>query len=222
MTTAYGYCRISTAEQAESGLGLEWQRQVITAECERRGWHLAGVYEEPGGASARNLKRPGLLDALRALTAGDVLMAARLDRISRSVIDFASLMQRAERQGWSICVLDVALDTSTPSGEMMAGIVSVFSQYERKLIGARTKAALSAKKARGARLGRPVQLAEVTRQQVVALRATGASFQAIADRLNVEGVPTAQPGARWHAATVQRTVRSVELDAEARKSALTA
>src|SRR5262245_49222758 len=87
---AVGYVRVGTTGQAESGAGLAEQRRAIRAECERRGWKLAKVYAD-NGASGRNIRqRPALNEALRALAAGaaSVLVAAKLDRLSRSVLDF--------------------------------------------------------------------------------------------------------------------------------------
>src|SRR5262249_50974323 len=65
-----GYVRVSTSEQASSGAGLEAQRRAILAECKRRGWHLVETIED-AGYSARDLRRPGIQEALRALEAGE-------------------------------------------------------------------------------------------------------------------------------------------------------
>jgi len=155
--TAFGYLRVSTSAQSESGAGLSDQRRAIQIECERRGWILSHVWADDA-ASGRSIdRRPQLQEALDALDAGQasVLVTAKLDRLSRSVLDFASSMARAEREGWAIVVLDVAVDTSTPSGEMMAHVVASFAQYERRLISDRTKRALAVKRAEGVQLGRP-------------------------------------------------------------------
>jgi len=201
---AVGYVRVSTNEQAESGAGLTAQRSAIRSECERRGWELAHVYSDRNGASGKNLRRPALLEALASLSRGEahVLVTSKLDRLSRSVLDFASLMQQAEREGWSIVVLDVNVDTSTPSGEMMANVVAAFAQYERRLISERTKRALAVKQAEGVQLGRPRSVPDAVRQRIVLMRALGMTFRAIADTFNEEGVPRGQNGARWHASTV--------------------
>jgi DNA invertase Pin-like site-specific DNA recombinase len=202
--TAVGYIRVSTNEQAESGAGLTAQRAVIRAECERRGWTLAHTYQDRNGASGKNLRRPALQEALNVLAAGkaSVLVTSKLDRLSRSVLDFASLMAQAENEGWAIVVLDVNVDTSTPSGEMMANVVAAFAQYERRLISERTKRALAVKQAEGVVLGRPRGVPDEVRQQIVRMRTKGMTYQAIADRLNEGGVARGQSGARWHASTV--------------------
>ena len=119
------YVRVSTSEQASSGVGLEVQRQAIIAECKRRGWHLVETIED-AGYSARDLRRPGIQEALRALERGEAsaLVVAKLDRLSRSMLDFSKLMAKATREHWALVALDVAVDTSTPSGEAMANMLA--------------------------------------------------------------------------------------------------
>lgn len=206
---AYG--RVSTHEQGRSGLGLDAQRSTIAAEAARRGW-LDLEYVTDEGFSAKNLRRPGIQSALQQLGSGkaDVLVVAKLDRLSRSLLDFASLMQRSREEGWSLVALDLGVDTTTAGGEMMANVMASFAQFERRLIGERTSAALQAAKERGQRLGRPRSLPKATVRRIVRERAGGATLAAIADRLNSEGVPTAQGGAKWYPATVRAVLLSAE------------
>src|SRR6476646_10299620 len=151
-----GYVRVSTSEQASKGAGLEAQRRAILAECKRRGWHLVETIED-AGYSARDLRRPGIQAALRALERGEAsaLVVAKLDRLSRSMLDFSKLMAKASREHWALVALDVAVDTSTPSGEAMANMLATFAQFERRLISQRTREALAVKRAQRVRLGRP-------------------------------------------------------------------
>jgi DNA invertase Pin-like site-specific DNA recombinase len=198
------YLRVSTEEQAASGLGLDAQRAQVVAECERRGVTLLATYED-AGRSGKDLARPALTDALVALDAGEgsALMVAKLDRLTRSVHDASGLMKRAERAGWGLVALDVAVDTTTPQGTAMAQVLVVFAELERRLIGQRTRDALAAKKAQGHKLGRPRSLPEPVRRRIVDAHAAGAGWSAIARQLNDDGVPTAQGGARWYPATVR-------------------
>src|SRR5690349_20842452 len=94
-----GYARVSTGEQADSRAGLEAQRAAIEAECRRRGWTIVEMIED-AGYSAKDLKRPGIKRALEELGRGraDALVVAKLDRLSRSMIDFTALMGRATRE----------------------------------------------------------------------------------------------------------------------------
>ena len=152
--------------------------------------------------------RPGLDLTLAAVEAGggaDGLVVAKLDRLSRSLLDFAQLMERSQRKRWAMVALDLGVDTSTPAGEMMASVLAVFAQFERRLIGQRTRDALAVKRAEGVQLGRPRTLSMKTRRRIVREREKGATLAAIADRLNAEGVATAQ-GGRWHPSTVRKVV----------------
>ncbi len=160
------------------------------------------------GKSMDRKKRPGLAQALDDLDAGtaDVLLAAKLDRLSRSAADFGQIMARSEAKKWRVIVLDVAVDTSTPAGELLVGVMAQFAQFERRIIGQRTKDALAAKRAAGVVLGRRRNLDPAVRARVCALRESGQSFAAIARQLNEEGVATAQGGAQWHASTVRGAV----------------
>jgi DNA invertase Pin-like site-specific DNA recombinase len=167
---------------------------------------------EDAGHSAKSLERPGITAALEKLDGGQAgaLVVAKLDRLSRSLLDFASLMERARRKGWALIALDLGVDTTTPSGEMMANVLATFAQFERRMIGQRTKDALAEKRAAGVRLGRPRSLPEGVVRRIVRERAKGSTLQAIADRLNTEGVPTAQGGAEWRPSSVRAVVESAD------------
>lgn len=204
-----GYVRVSTDEQADSGAGLAAQRSAIAEDARRRGWTLVDVRED-AAASGKSLSgRPGLTAALEAVEDGtaDALIVAKLDRLSRSLLDFAALMERSQRKGWSLVALDLGVDTSTPSGEMMANVLAVFAQFERRLIGQRTREALAAKRAAGARLGRPPALPMSVRRRISRERARGESLAAIADHLNADKVPTAQGGKQWYPATIRKVLQ---------------
>ena len=120
------------------------------------------------------------------------------------MLDFAAVMAKAQKQNWALVALDVAIDTTTPAGEAMAHVLATFAQFERRLIGERTREALAAKKRAGVRLGRPRTMPASVRRKIGAMRTRGLTLQAIADALNEHGVPTAQkPGAKWHPSTVR-------------------
>src|SRR5688572_18279626 len=102
-----GYVRVSTQEQALEGGGLESQQTAIRAECENRGWRLCSIHADAGW-SGRDLNRPGIQVALDQVRGGssEALVVAKLDRLSRSLIDFATLMQQARVEGWALVALD--------------------------------------------------------------------------------------------------------------------
>ena len=202
------YYRVSTEQQGESGAGLEAQASRVASEVERQGWLEVGSFTDVGSGGTMK-RRPKLSAALTELKAGeaDLLVVAKLDRLSRSLLDFANLMARAQREGWGIVALDINVDTSTVNGELMANIIMSLAQWERRIIGQRTKDALAAIKARGVQLGRPVQVTAETEGVIRLLRQGGQSYGHIARLLNDNGVPTAQGGARWYPSTIQAIER---------------
>ena len=212
-----GYVRVSTDEQAESGLGLEAQRSAIRRECERRGWELGHVYEDRAMSGRAVVGRVGLQRALAAVETGqaEAMVVAKLDRLSRSLLDFAALMERARSKGWALVALDLGVDTTTPSGEMLANVLAVFAQFERRLIGQRTRDALAVRRSQGAVLGRRVSLGIDDARHIQLLRARGLSLRQIADDLNRRATPTAQGGRQWHASTVRAILERLERSAPA-------
>jgi DNA invertase Pin-like site-specific DNA recombinase len=209
------YHRVSTDKQADSGNGLDAQAATIGQAIAARGWELVATLTDEG-RSGSNMNRPALTDALDRLDRGqaDVLAVAKLDRLSRSVRDFATLVERAKRGGWSLVALDIDVDTSTPTGELMANIYGSVAQWERRIIAQRTAEGMQAMKARGVRLGRPVELADDVRHRIAADREAGKTLRAIADALNADDVPTVR-GVRWYASTVRAVLGSLALDADA-------
>ena len=206
-TPVIAYIRVSTEEQAGSGLGLSAQREAIRRDCEHHGRTLGTIYADT--ASGRSMdRREGLQQALAELTAGTAsgLIVAKLDRLSRSLLDFAGVMERSRSEGWALIALDLGVDTSTPQGELMASVLATFSQFERRLIGQRTKDALAELKAQGVELGRPRLVGEDLAERCRMLRADGMTLQAIADTLNGEGISTATGRGAWKTGTVHHLI----------------
>jgi DNA invertase Pin-like site-specific DNA recombinase len=210
-TTVVGYCRVSTDEQGDSGLGLAAQRAAIQAECDRRGWTLAEVHEDV--LSGKTLNRPGVAAALAAVDSGvaSTLIVAKLDRLSRSLLDFAGLMRQAKASGWNLVALDLGIDLSTPAGEFMANVMASAAQWERRIIGQRTRDALAVKRGQGQRLGRPSTIAPSVAARILDAHRSGAGWSAIARELNEDGTPTARGGDRWYPSTVRAIVLSQEV-----------
>lgn len=204
---AYAYLRVSTAEQASGGLGLDAQRTDITAECARRGWELAAVFEDRG-ISAGAVSRPGLEAALTACAADrtGVLVVAKLDRLARSFTHYARIIDQSARQGWRLLALDTP-DATTPHGEAMQAIAAVFARLEQRLISDRTKDALAAARLRGVQLGRPTLVSEDAAQEIMRLfTRRRMSARAIARHLTEQRIPSPTGGERWNGATVARVI----------------
>jgi len=135
-----GYARVSTSDQ-----DLTMQKKAL----EKAGCKT--VYTDV--ASGVRANRPGLEACLNNLRSGDTLLVWRLDRLGRSMPHLVTLIEKLRRQGTgfkSLC--DGAIDTTTASGDLIFNIFSALAQFERRLLQERTKAGLTAARARG-RLG---------------------------------------------------------------------
>lgn len=204
-TKVVGYVRVSTAEQADSGAGIEAQRMAITAEAERKGWQLVTILADEAASGSSTKNRPSLEAALGLCEAGgaDALCVAKLDRLSRSLVDFAGLLERSKSKGWGLVALDLGVDTTTPAGELVANVMMSVAQWERQTISQRTKDGLAAKRAMGVRIGRPPTLPPAVVGRINRMRESGASLSEIARQLNDDAIPTAHGGAQWYASTVR-------------------
>ncbi|WP_433126520.1 recombinase family protein [Micromonospora sp. CA-240977] len=208
--TVVAYLRVSTDEQAESGAGLMAQRTTIQAEADRRGWEIV-AWKEDRAASGKSMgNRPALGAALELVESHQAatLVVAKLDRLSRSLVDFAGLMDRARAKRWNLIALDLGIDLSTPAGEFLASVMASAAQWERRIIGQRTREGLAAKKAAGVRLGRPVTLPTEVRHRIRSESDSGSGLACIARGLNVDEVPTAQGGKKWYPSTVKAVLAS--------------
>jgi DNA invertase Pin-like site-specific DNA recombinase len=212
---AITYGRVSTGRQAREGLSLGDQEDRLADVVARRGWsHLEHV-TDPGMSGKRLANRKGLVAALERLDRGeaDILVASKVDRVARSTTDFAGLLDRAEKKGWMVLVLDVDVDTSTSSGRLVSEIVAAAAAFESRRIGERVRDAHAVRKSMGKRAGQAPILDQKIRLRVFEEHQGGKSLAQIARDLNSEGVATAK-GGRWYPSTVSHVVRSVELDRE--------
>ncbi len=217
MRLIVAYIRVSTARQGRSGLGLEAQRAAIARFCEAEGYEVVAerLEVETGKGADALERRPELAAALaEAKRRKCPVLVAKLDRLSRDVAFIAGLM--AQRVPFIVAELGPDADP------FMLHIYAALAEKERRLISARTKAALAAARDRGTRLGRngaerlaPAYRAEaVERAQALApvvaeVRAGGASsLRAIAAGLNMRGIATAQ-GKPWSAMQVKRVLERV-------------
>jgi DNA invertase Pin-like site-specific DNA recombinase len=182
---AIGYARTSTQKQ---DLSLEVQEKRLRAEAEYRDIEIEMILDKVSGSVAP-LQRPGLSSALSMLERGeaDTLIVTKLDRVARSMGDIADLLKLAKKQGWSFIALDLGVDTSTPEGTLVVGIMASIAQWERSRIQERIKEALAQAKSNGKILGRPrihnVDMALRARE----LKDEGLSLARVSQRLFDEG-----------------------------------
>ena len=146
----YGYIRVSTKEQAESGLGLAAQTTKIKAHAVAYDRDLEEIIVDEG-ISASTLMRPGVQRLLALVAAGEVasITIAKLDRLTRSTRDLADLLELIQKYDVDLISVGESLDTSTAAGRMVINMLAAVAQWERETISERTKAALAERKARG-------------------------------------------------------------------------
>jgi site-specific DNA recombinase len=222
------YTRVSTDEQADSGLSLESQRGRVRAYAEANGWEIAGEFED-AGVSAKTLDRPALTLAIKALCPGCVLVALKLDRLTRSVPDLYELDALVADRGAEWATVAEKIDTSSATGRMMRTFIATIAEWERGIIAERTTAALAQKKIRRERLGttplgfRTIEGADGQKfvvedseeMRTVALvrelHQQGQSLRQIAARL-IEGGHKTKRGGQWDATAVRNLLKKRYLE----------
>jgi DNA invertase Pin-like site-specific DNA recombinase len=207
---AVAYCRVSTAKQGE-GLSLESQRERIATFVESQGWEAPAMRSDAGTGSKVGLE---LGRTLRELDLGmfDVLVVARLDRLSRSVGNFAVILERAKAHGWKVVCLDPMVDMTTPYGEAMAGMAAVFAQLEHRLISLRQIESVAARRAAGtyAPAGQAARrVPDQAIRRMVRLSQRGMTSQAIARQLKIEGHHPPN-GGQWKPRLVRKYVAAAK------------
>jgi peptidoglycan hydrolase-like protein with peptidoglycan-binding domain/DNA invertase Pin-like site-specific DNA recombinase len=202
---ALGYVSVCDKESFDDPR-VKAQMDAIDSLCERRGWRLLELVRDKEVPSGKALERPGLGYALECLEAGQAscLVVANLRRLSHSVADLGRILEVIGRNGGRLVALDVGVDTATPEGRKAANVLVSVSGWERQRLAERTRQGLEAARAKGGAVGRPsVHDVPALKQWIVELRNSGLTLQAIADRLNAEGVPTLRGGEKWRPSAVQ-------------------
>lgn len=216
---AFGYARVSTLEQGETGVSLENQQQRIAAWCVAGGLTLDRVFVETmSGARAHN--RPELQAALStACRTKGVLVVYSLSRLARSVRDTLDIADRLERAGANLASLTERIDTSSAVGKMVFRMLSTLNEFERDQLAERTESAMAHLRRNGRRISGRVPYGydlgtdchklepngeeQAVLRRITGLRASGLSFGRIASELAAAGIRTKEGGA-WHPATVRQ------------------
>jgi DNA invertase Pin-like site-specific DNA recombinase len=182
------YLRVSTKEQT-----TENQLRELRLVAERAGWDVVGVFEDAGvsGAKGRD-KRPGYDALLKAVARREVELVAAwsVDRLGRSMQDLVAFLEDLRGHGADLYLHQQALDTTTPSGRALFGMMAVFAEFERAMIQERVNAGLARAKAEGKRLGRPTLGSDIE-AKVRELRANGMGIIKVAKTLGI-GVSAVQ------------------------------
>lgn len=204
-----GYAIVPRAALGRHRDELRAQFEAIVAGCRARGLVLIDVVREREPDHCKGLQRPGLGYALRRIEQGEArgLVVADLSRISRSVTDLGEVLEWFAGAGARLVAVSPGLDTGEQDGRLAASALIDVSGWERERLSERTREGLAAARRAGRGRGRAgvaddPQLGE----RIAQMRAEGMTLQAIADRLNQEGVPTVRGGALWRPSSVQATV----------------
>lgn len=224
------YLRVSTEGQAESGLGLEAQREMCEKWANEHGADDVLFFADQGvsGGKAPD-ERDGLIGAINALQSGDVLLAAKRDRFARGMGSMGVVERLVEKAGARlVSASGEGTQSDDPlSGMLEARITDLFAEYERAMASVRTKAALEAKAQRGERTGQvpfgkqlaadgQTLLDDPAEQEVLDMvehrRAQGESYRAIANYLNDETEHTNKAGNDFGPGTISRLCDTLDVE----------
>lgn len=219
------YCRVSTTDQADKGVSLEAQQAKLAAYASLYDLTVVETIID-AGESGKSLNRPGLQSALAMLRKGqaDGLAVVKLDRLTRSVADWQSLIDDyfGERPGKQLFSVADSIDTRTAAGRLVLNVLLSVGQWEREAIGERTKEALGHKIRNRERVGAVrfgFDLADDGRQLVPneaeqaairlmhELRTAGQPLRKIAAELSRRGIATKEGLANWTHSAVAYILR---------------
>ena len=219
---AIGYVRVSTEEQALTGVSLDAQEEKIKAYCIAKEWDLIRVVRD-SGYSAKDLNRPGIQEIISGCKKKDfeVVVILKLDRLTRSVKDLGYLVEDVfKKNDVAFSSLQDNFDTATANGRMVMNILATLAQWERDSISERTKDAMQFMKKNMKLIGAvpfgydcndgslsPNPDEAVVVQRMLSLRKRGKSYQKIAAHLNSKAIPS-KTGGKWYPKTVMSILKA--------------
>lgn len=216
------YIRVSRDEQ---NIGLEVQQLSCEQYCKNQGLELVAIFSDDGISGGLSFdKRPGIVSAINELQNGDILLVAKRDRISRGdVLAMAMIESCVARKGARIIsVVGEGTENDDPSSILMRRMVDAFAEYERLIIGARTKAALQTKKKKGQRVGHipfgqqlsadgihleKCEIEQNVLREINEFNRRRWSMRDMAKRLNAQEM--LNRGSNWNASSIHRILRRV-------------
>ncbi len=173
------YARVSTHDQQTLSLQMRTMREYAA----KRGWTIAAQIKEVGSGAAERELREKLLAAARRREI-DVVIVWRLDRWGRSLVDLVVTLKELAELGVSFVSLTEALDLTTATGRAMAGLLSVFAEFEHEILRERIRAGIAEARLAGKHLGRPVTAGKKA-GQIGKLHRAGVNKAEIARRLGI-------------------------------------
>jgi len=173
------YARVSTNDQQT----LAMQSRALREYAGRRGWTITLQVREVNSGAARREAREKVMEAARRREI-DVVLVWRLDRWGRSLVDLVVTLKELAALGVGFVSLTEALDLTTPTGRAMAGLLSVFAEFEHEILRERIRAGIAEARSQGKHLGRPVTVGKQA-SQIRKLYRGGVSKAEIARRLDI-------------------------------------
>lgn len=217
------YTRVSTGIQAEDGHSLDTQETILKDYCKRMELEIVKVYQEAGTSGGIHLKRrPQGSKLIDDIEAGliDTVVVQKVDRMGRSVLDLLSLINYFEAKGVDLHILDLNINTSSPSGRFMLQIMSALSEMELNMIKARTKQSMEYLKSNDLARSRSIMGFDKVGKKLVVneqemelvkrifkMHREGMSFSGIAKTLNEEGIQSKE-GKKFYHRTISIIIRN--------------
>jgi DNA invertase Pin-like site-specific DNA recombinase len=199
---AVGYATLNAQHTESARQEVRKQADTIESECQRLGLSLFQLVREREPQRGRALERPGLVYALKLIAAGDAegLVVAELSRLAHSVPELGRVLEWFVRSDARLIAASPELDTKRDPGRLTLQTIIGLSHWEDMRVVQRTRIGMQAARRRG-----PAGVADypALRERIARMRGDGMTLQAIADRLNQEGVPTVRGGAQWRPSSVQ-------------------
>jgi putative DNA-invertase from lambdoid prophage Rac len=173
------YARVSTHDQKTLPLQIRAMREYAS----KRGWEIVAQIKEVGSGALEREFREKLMAAARRREI-DIVLVWRLDRWGRSLVDLVVTLKELAELGIGFVSLTEALDLTTPTGRAMAGLLSVFAEFEHEILRERIRAGIAEARLQGRHLGRPVTVGNKA-NQIRKLHRAGISKAEIARRLEI-------------------------------------
>lgn len=211
-----GYVRVSTENQAKTGVSLEDQVEKIKQYSKLVDGELIDIVKD-AGKSGKNMDRPGIQKSIKRVLSGeaDALVVFAIDRVSRSALDFLDLVKKLQKSGRDFISVREQMDSSTPHGRFTMTLLASVAELEREMISARCKDAsdrcmsemrVYGKTPYGYKRDNKNLIEDSVEMEVlrgiIALRENGYPLSAIADSLNERGKLSKNKG-KWYASSVR-------------------
>ncbi len=223
MDRLIGYVRVSTEEQAKSGLSTSDQSEKLRQYCELYGYELVNVIIDDG-ASAKDLNRAGIQEVMTSVTRGDVdgVIVCKLDRLTRSVRDLHQLLDTTFKTA-QLHSVNEQFNTNTAAGRFVLNMLMSVAEWEREVIGERTSSALKEKKrlagnksingrapfgyqwSEGELIKHPAEFP--VREIMTQLRESGLTYAQIADEINNAG-HTTRRNKPWRTSSIHTILKA--------------